>query len=305
MADLLDPDLKENKLGGAEVRQVFPLAKGFVAGCLVTEGKINRNASARLSPRQGIVHEGKIGTLQAASRTMPTRCAPASSAASSSTIQWLPGRRRHRGVSRSRRSAPRSELGITPCRPRFHPARHPTDEQPHLRVNELLQREISDASCASTTRARRWRSPSPERARLTGPARRPGGGVGPGRRGGGVLANALAPSPAPAIREELGRSNRHQGTCRSSSLRAGQPWAAPAPAAVLDDAASEKPTAETPVSSREPLYPEIRRRFAVLAATRGRRRLRYRSCPARWRLHRFASGALPGAAAPQGMDACA
>jgi translation initiation factor IF-2 len=64
MADLLDPDLKETKTGAAEVRQVFPLAKGFVAGCLVTEGKINRNASARLRRGREIVHEGKIGTLK-------------------------------------------------------------------------------------------------------------------------------------------------------------------------------------------------------------------------------------------------
>jgi translation initiation factor IF-2 len=64
MADLLDPDLKETKTGAAEVRQVFPLAKGFVAGCLVTEGKINRNASARLRRGKEIVHEGKIDTLK-------------------------------------------------------------------------------------------------------------------------------------------------------------------------------------------------------------------------------------------------
>ncbi len=64
MADLLDPDIKENKTGAAEVRQVFPLAKGFVAGCLVTEGKINRNAMARLRRGREIVHEGKISTLK-------------------------------------------------------------------------------------------------------------------------------------------------------------------------------------------------------------------------------------------------
>ena len=64
MADLLDPDLKETKTGAAEVRQVFPLAKGFVAGCLVTEGKINRNASARLRRGREIIYEGKVGTLK-------------------------------------------------------------------------------------------------------------------------------------------------------------------------------------------------------------------------------------------------
>lgn len=64
MADLLDPELKEVKLGAAEVREVFPLAKGFVAGCLVTEGKIIRNASARLRRGKETVHEGKVQTLK-------------------------------------------------------------------------------------------------------------------------------------------------------------------------------------------------------------------------------------------------
>ncbi|MFI5356842.1 MAG: translation initiation factor IF-2 [Opitutales bacterium] len=64
LADLLDPELKEVKLGGAEVRQIFPLAKGFVAGCLVTEGKITRNAAARLRRKKEVVHEGKIATLK-------------------------------------------------------------------------------------------------------------------------------------------------------------------------------------------------------------------------------------------------
>jgi translation initiation factor IF-2 len=64
MADMLEPDLKETKTGAAEVRQVFPLAKGFVAGCLVTEGKITRNASARVRRGREILHEGKISTLK-------------------------------------------------------------------------------------------------------------------------------------------------------------------------------------------------------------------------------------------------
>ncbi len=64
MADLLEPDLKEVKLGAAEVRAVFPLAKGFVAGCLVTEGKITRNGNARLRRKKEIVAEGKIDTLK-------------------------------------------------------------------------------------------------------------------------------------------------------------------------------------------------------------------------------------------------
>jgi translation initiation factor IF-2 len=64
LADLLEPDLKEIKLGAAEVRATFPLAKGFVAGCLVTEGKINRNSAARLRRGREIVHQGKVATLK-------------------------------------------------------------------------------------------------------------------------------------------------------------------------------------------------------------------------------------------------
>ena len=64
MADLLDPDLREVKLGAAEVRQIFPVAKGFVAGCLVTEGKINRNASARVRREREVMFEGRVGTLR-------------------------------------------------------------------------------------------------------------------------------------------------------------------------------------------------------------------------------------------------
>jgi translation initiation factor IF-2 len=64
MADLLDPDLKEIKLGAAEIRATFPQGKGFVAGCLVTEGKITRNNSARLRRGKEIVYEGKIATLK-------------------------------------------------------------------------------------------------------------------------------------------------------------------------------------------------------------------------------------------------
>ena len=64
MADLLDPDSKEVKKGAAEVREVFPLAKGFVAGCLVTEGKIIRNASARVRRGKESVYEGKVNTLK-------------------------------------------------------------------------------------------------------------------------------------------------------------------------------------------------------------------------------------------------
>jgi translation initiation factor IF-2 len=64
LADLLEPDLKEVKLGGAEVRATFPIAKGFVAGCLVTDGKITRNAKARVRRGKEIIHESSVSTLR-------------------------------------------------------------------------------------------------------------------------------------------------------------------------------------------------------------------------------------------------
>ncbi|MCD8483058.1 MAG: translation initiation factor IF-2 [Verrucomicrobia bacterium] len=64
MADLLEPELRENKIGAAEVRAVFPLAKGFVAGCMVTEGRIQRDAIARLFRKGQVVYESRVGTLK-------------------------------------------------------------------------------------------------------------------------------------------------------------------------------------------------------------------------------------------------
>ncbi len=64
MAELLDPEFRENKLGAAEVRQKFPVAKGIVAGCMVTEGLIKRDAHARVFRKGDVIHESKISTLR-------------------------------------------------------------------------------------------------------------------------------------------------------------------------------------------------------------------------------------------------
>ena len=65
MAELLDPELRENKLGAAEVRAVFPLGKEHkVAGCMVTEGLIKRAAKARLLRKGQVIHQGPVETLR-------------------------------------------------------------------------------------------------------------------------------------------------------------------------------------------------------------------------------------------------
>ncbi|GAB6988958.1 translation initiation factor IF-2 [Paenibacillus pini] len=65
MKGMLDPVFKEVVIGHAEVRNIFKISKvGTICGCMVTSGKIARNAEVRLI-RQGIViHEGKIDTLK-------------------------------------------------------------------------------------------------------------------------------------------------------------------------------------------------------------------------------------------------
>lgn len=65
MADLLDAEIVEKKLGATEIRQVFSLGKGrSVAGCMVTEGLIKRGATARVMRAGTCVHESKIDTLK-------------------------------------------------------------------------------------------------------------------------------------------------------------------------------------------------------------------------------------------------
>ncbi len=65
MAGLLDAELKENKLGAAEVRAIFPLGKtGAIAGCMVTEGIIKRSAKARLVRKGKVLHDSEIDTLR-------------------------------------------------------------------------------------------------------------------------------------------------------------------------------------------------------------------------------------------------
>ena len=54
----------ENKIGAAEVRQVFPLAKGFVAGCMVTEGRIARAGHARILRKDAPLFTGRVDTLK-------------------------------------------------------------------------------------------------------------------------------------------------------------------------------------------------------------------------------------------------
>jgi translation initiation factor IF-2 len=67
MTGMLEPTLKEVRLGSASVRNLFKVPKaGTIAGCLVIDGRITRsgNTTARLLRDGAVVFEGKIGSLR-------------------------------------------------------------------------------------------------------------------------------------------------------------------------------------------------------------------------------------------------
>src|SRR5262245_48221558 len=65
MSGLLAPTLRENFLGNAEILEVFNISKvGKVAGCRVTEGKVERGAKVRLIRDNVVIHEGTLSTLK-------------------------------------------------------------------------------------------------------------------------------------------------------------------------------------------------------------------------------------------------
>jgi translation initiation factor IF-2 len=64
MAGLLDPEHRETVIGHAEVKQVFQLSRGIVAGCLVTDGRVARTARARVLRKRQPVYDGGISTLR-------------------------------------------------------------------------------------------------------------------------------------------------------------------------------------------------------------------------------------------------
>jgi translation initiation factor IF-2 len=65
MSGMLSPERRETFLGNAEILEVFNITKvGKVAGCRVTEGKVERGAGVRLIRDNVVIHEGKLKTLK-------------------------------------------------------------------------------------------------------------------------------------------------------------------------------------------------------------------------------------------------
>jgi len=65
MTGLLAPVFKENVIGRADVKEIFRVPKiGAIAGCMVTDGHIERNAKIRLLREEIIVYNGTISSLK-------------------------------------------------------------------------------------------------------------------------------------------------------------------------------------------------------------------------------------------------
>ncbi len=65
MSGLLSPERRETFLGNAAILEIFDISKvGKVAGCRVTEGKVERGANVRLIRDNVVIHEGKLSTLK-------------------------------------------------------------------------------------------------------------------------------------------------------------------------------------------------------------------------------------------------
>ncbi len=65
LSGLLSPEIREQIIGVAEVRDIFPLSKfGDIAGCMVTTGYIKRNNPIRVLRDNVVIYEGELESLR-------------------------------------------------------------------------------------------------------------------------------------------------------------------------------------------------------------------------------------------------
>ncbi len=65
MSGMLSPERRETFIGNAEILEIFDITKvGKIAGCRITEGKVERGAGVRLIRDNVVIHEGTLKTLK-------------------------------------------------------------------------------------------------------------------------------------------------------------------------------------------------------------------------------------------------
>ena len=65
MKGMLDPKFEEVVIGHAEVRMTYKVSSvGTIAGCMVKDGKVSRDAQVRVLRDNIVIHQGEVGSLQ-------------------------------------------------------------------------------------------------------------------------------------------------------------------------------------------------------------------------------------------------
>jgi translation initiation factor IF-2 len=65
LTGMLDPEYKERYLGRIEIKKVFKISKvGNIAGCVVVDGKVNKDSNIRIIRNGVIVYDGKLSSLK-------------------------------------------------------------------------------------------------------------------------------------------------------------------------------------------------------------------------------------------------
>ena len=65
MEGMLSPDIKEEIVCSIEIREIFKISKvGTIAGCMVLEGKINRNSKVRMIRDGVVIYTGELSSLK-------------------------------------------------------------------------------------------------------------------------------------------------------------------------------------------------------------------------------------------------
>ena len=62
--ELMRMPMPDGKIGHAEIKKVFELSKGRVAGCVVTNGRVARTARARVNRGRTPIYDGGFSTLR-------------------------------------------------------------------------------------------------------------------------------------------------------------------------------------------------------------------------------------------------
>ena len=213
MAGLLEPTLKETRLGAAEVRQIFKTPKvGTIAGCMVLDGRITRggDAQARLLRDNVVVWHGQdrlAAPLQGRRQRSQGR---ASSAASRST-----GSTTSRSATSSRSSRWRRIAQTVLRSARIRTAAHSIDDRrpalaravpAHVAVAE--GQAHGAAAAQGSARARSTSRSRKSRIRTSGSA--PGSASSPWRR-----RTTMAGADA-----AVGAATKSSGSSRGSSRAA-------------------------------------------------------------------------------------